>query len=805
MNLWFDLKYAWRLLLKTPGHSALCVVVVALSVGLALWTWTLLYAMAYKPLPLPDAGRWLSVQVAANASSTHWPRIDAYTYQQLRERNRSARHLGAFSSQNAVLSEGQASASLRAAAISPSLLSAMQVAPQAGRLFDPADAQPGAAPVAIISFDTWQNYFAGDRGIVGRHVRIDARPTQIVGVMPQEFLVFNDYEVWQPLRLPRLSRPADSDVILTAFIEVADGASPTAVLAEMKSAVEEVNRLYPAIFDAGRSVALVPAHRTDTHQNLEIVSTAVFIALSVLLLGCVNISMMFLARLLERRRELALRTALGASRTRLLRQCLLETALVVVLGLLLGYVLADLSSIWTHSIDNFGKTVQALGRSLNLPGLRTADFIFAVFAASAVWLLSTLLPAWSVARQDAALVLAGSSTGTAGPGAAKSAGVLVGLQVLVSCVVLVMCANLVAAVRDEAGKPMGVSLDQVMLATYPTVFDARYSQPEERQRYWDQLAAGITSRLPGTQLAFATAVPTRPVSVPTSIESQEGTSDQGTLRLRFAAVSENYFDLLGIRLRSGRLFESTDDGNALAVAIVDERTARRYWPGQDVLGKRIRPNPAENGPWLTIVGVASAVRRPYERDIGLLYRPLRQAAPNSFHLLVKLPSAATGVRPALRAAAYAVDRDLPLHNLQMLDDFIAALSLNFTAMVPAFSVITLITLILAATGLFGLISRSVARRTQEVGVRRALGSTQWQVTSVFLKESALHASVAIVGVALGIALMSAITDSVPNILIRAAPVTLGVFLLVGLVIFVSAWLPTRRAVNLEPGDALRYE
>lgn len=805
MNLWFDLKYAWRLLLKTPGHSVLCVIVVALSVGLALSIWTLLYAMAYQPLLLPDAGRWLSVQVAANATSTHWPRIDAYTYQELLERNRQARHLGAFSTQNAVLSEGQASSSLRAAAISPSLLSAMKVGPQAGRLFDAADAQPGAAPVAIVSFDTWQNYFAGDPGIVGRRARIDARPTEIVGVMPREFLVFNDYEVWQPLQLPKLARPGDSDVILSAFIEVADDASAAAVQTGMNSVIGEVNRRYPAIFDAGRSVTLVPAHRTDTHQNLEIVSTAVLIALAVLLLGCVNVSMMFLARLLERSRELALRTALGASRARLMRQCLLETALVVVLGLLLGCVLADLSTLWAHSVDNFGKSVQALGRSLNLPALRPADFLVAILAATVVWLLSTLLPAWSVARQDAALVLAGSSTGTAGPGGAKIAGLLVGLQVLVSCAVLVLCANLVVAIREEGGKPQGVNIDRVMLATYPTVFDARYSQPDERQRYWDQLAAGIESRLPGAEVAYATAVPTRPVGVPISIEGQEGTSDQGTLRLRLAAVSENYFDLLGIQLRSGRLFESTDDGNALAVAIVDERTARRYWPGQDVLGKRVRPNPAENGPWLTIVGVASAVTRPYERDIGLVYQPLRQTAPNAFHLLVKLPSTATDVRPALRAAAYAVDRDLPLHNLQMLDDFIAALSLDFTAMVPAFSVITLVTLILAATGLFGLISRSVARRTQEVGVRRALGSTQWQVTSVFLKESALYASVGIVGVGLGILIMSAITASIPNILVRVAPVTVGVFLLVGLVIFFSSWLPTRRAVTLEPGDALRHE
>jgi ABC-type antimicrobial peptide transport system permease subunit len=159
----------------------------------------------------------------------------------------------------------------------------------------------------------------------------------------------------------------------------------------------------------------------------------------------------------------------------------------------------------------------------------------------------------------------------------------------------------------------------------------------------------------------------------------------------------------------------------------------------------------------------------------------------------------------LRAAAYAVDRDLPLHNLQLLDDYIAALSLNFTAMVPAFSAITLITLILAATGLFGLISRSVARRTQEIGVRRALGSTKWQVTAVFLRQGALYLSIGLVGGGLGILVMSMITASVPNILNRAVPVTLSVLVAMAFVILIASWLPTRRAVALEPGDALRYE
>jgi putative ABC transport system permease protein len=805
MNLWFDLKYAWRLLLRSPGHSLICVVVVALSVGLAVWTNVLAYSQYFKPLPFSDSERWLSVQIAARAASTPRPNLDAYTYQELLKRNRSATHLGAFSVLTAVLSEGQASTGLRAAAISPSLLSAMHTAPLMGRLFEPVDSQPGSAPVAIISFNSWQNYFAADPDIVGKQVRIDAHPVQIVGVMPEDFYAFQDSALWLPLELPNLARPGDSTLTLSAFVYLNEDQRADALLGEMKPVVDDINRAYPEIFDSGRHLALIPGHQIWSHGNLQIVATLCFIAAAVLLLGCVNISMVFLAGLLERSRELALRTALGASRLRLLRQCLLETALVIVLGLLFGYALADLGVDWMYSIDSFGARIQATGRSPNVPEVMPNDFLVAVIAATAIWLLSTLLPAWRVAKQDAAAALSGSGKGVAGPGGARTAALLVGVQVIVSCLVLMICANLVSAVREEASEPMGMDISRVTIATYPTVFDARYADADARLAYWDRLTAEIRSRIAGADVAYTTAVPSRPTSVPAAIEDREGAANEGTLMLPTAAVAEDYFDLLGIKLRAGRLFDSTDNSAALPVAILDENTVKRYWPGQDVVGKRLRLNPAENSPWLTVVGVVSAVTRPYGNDLGVVYQPLRQAAPEAFHLLARFPSARVDDRVQLRAAAFAVDRDLPLNNLQTLDDLIAALSLNFTAMIPAFTVITLITLVLAATGLFGLISRSVARRTQEVGVRRALGSTTWQVIAVFLRQGAVYLGIGLVGVGLGIVVMSLITYSIPNILSRVAPVTLGVVVTMAAVIFAASYFPTRRATALEPGDALRYE
>src|SRR6266545_3383116 len=214
MNLWFDLKYAWRLLMKSRGYSLMCASVVALSVGAAVWTYSMTYSQLLKPLGFPGSERWYSVQIAAKAGARPQPSVDAYTYQEVLKQNRTADHLGAFAHLAVILSEGQASRSLRTAAITPHLLAATRVPPLLGRAFQDTDARAGAAAVAILSFDAWQSYFAADRAIIGKTARIDSALVQIVGVMPKDFYAFEDFELWLPLQMPPLARPGDSTMTL---------------------------------------------------------------------------------------------------------------------------------------------------------------------------------------------------------------------------------------------------------------------------------------------------------------------------------------------------------------------------------------------------------------------------------------------------------------------------------------------------------------------------------------------------------------------------------------------------------------
>jgi putative ABC transport system permease protein len=804
-NMMFDLKYAWRLFLKTPANSLLCIIVVALSVGLSLFVYVIDYNMFLKPLPFSDSQRWLSLQIAENESKSHRPNIDAYTYQELLKRSDSVDYLGAFSRQPALLSEGQASTRLRAAAVSPELLTATKVKPKSGRIFSPADSQIGAARTAVLSFSTWQTYFAADPAIIGKQTRIDGEPVQVIGVLPEDFFAFRDFEIWLPLQLPNLANPGDSTVTLSPVVILKEGQAADAALKSMQAVVADINKTHKSLFSPERNLDLFPANRMYTHENIAVVAMATFIAVAVLLLGGLNISLIIFAMLLERARELALRTALGSTRKRLIRQCLLQSAFVVLFGLVVGCLLAAMAVDWAHGLLDFTARIQAAGRDPNELVIRPFDLLTAIAVAIFLWLASTLIPAWRISRLDPALTLAGSGKGgIATRGGNKTASILVGLQVFVSSLLLVICANVVLAVNKELSKPIGVESTQRMISTYPTIFDSRYADPNERLLYWDQLASTIKERVPGAEVAFATASPTSPDEVPAIIADRTDVAQNGTMTLPVAAVSEGYFALLGIKLKSGRLFDNTDDRSSVNVAVVDERTAERYWPGRSPIGQRVRFNPNEDGPWLEVVGVVTAVSEPYPATAGVIYQPLRQAAPDAFHLLVQLPASASNSREALHAAAFSVNPNLPLHNLQMLDDYLVAIN-SYKSLVPGFSGIGLVLITLAATGLFGLIGRSVAQRTQEIGILRALGCTKRKVTAKFLRQALIYLGVALVGGCVGVAMTTSMSGTISNVLDNVVPVTAGVFALIALVIFASSFVPTRRAISMEPGDALRYE
>lgn len=806
-GLWFELKYAARLLRKTASNSLLSALVVALSVGLALFVFVMDYAIAFKPLPFENADKWASIQVAQKKSENSRARVDEFTYQEMLKRGGRLDHIGAFGGREAVLSEGEESETLRAAVISPGLLREMKVQPEAGRLFDDSDAQQASVQSAIISHDAWVTYFSSDKSIIGKSVRIDATPVRIIGIMPKGFFAFQDYQLWFPYAPRNLVSPDGNGLELSPFVKLKPGQSIDDVRTEVAGIVASLNKAYPQAYNAEREGDAVPAYRIYSHANMPVIFVSGIIALAVLILGAINIGMIFYARMLERSKELALRSALGASKARLLRQCLIESVVVIAIGFCFGIVFAMIGVDWGQSIREFPARILATGLSMDYPELRAMDVLIAMLAACAIWLGSTLLPAWYVLKQDPAKVIAGSGKGVStSQKRSRSATILVALQVMISSALLFISLSLVFAIANEASKPKGLLVDGIYVSTEPTAFGASYQTATQKNNYFQQLNAAISSGIPNAQAGFATALPSRPGETAFFVENQ-GMSESGAVpQVPSTEVSDGYFAMLGIKPKSGRLFDSTDTETSTPAAVIDEVIASRYWPNQDPLGKRIRLGADSNARWVTVVGVVSHVAgQPYSGDPGLVYLAIRQTAPSSFYVIAKAPQASSTVPKQIRMAAFSVDRDLPLHNLQRFDEVLEALDIGYASIVPVFSVIVGITILLAASGLFGLISRSVAQRTQEVGIRRALGSTKSTIMRLFMRQSILHLVIAFIGGAIGVAMTSMMTAVIPNALASVVVVVLGVASIMFLVVFSASYFPSRRAVNLEPSEALRYE
>ncbi len=797
MNLWFDLKYAWRLLLKSPGHSLLCIGVVALSVGLSLVAYSVTNYIAFKPLGFPDSERWYVISDEAATGLA----LDNYTYQTLVKRSRNINHLGAISATRSVLSEGRASVNVSGTAITPALLKATHVAPILGRVFDAADSQTGTV---MLSYATWQTYFAGDPNVIGKQTRINGTPMQIIGVLPQGFKAILAADLWFPLET-KVTEPGDATAVIP-IVDVNKTQSPDSVLNELNAVVSEVNLSYPDQFKADRKLAFYSAHQALNGKNIPLFRTMAVVVAFVALLGCVNISTLFFARMLERGRELAIRTALGCSRGRLIRQSLVESSLVALAGMAFGITLGILG---LRGIRPLMERMYA-AYSMTPPGdmsVGYGDMMFAAAAATAMWLFSSLAPAIRVSKQDAAAVLAGSGKGAGNRGSTKSTALLVGFQVIISCFLLVVSCTLVVTMTRAANTRVGVTTDKVVVSVGGTHFGEQYVKQGDRLRYQDEFAAAIKTKLAGAEVAFTTALPGWPGPVSAvALESAEPTP-RDRLRLPLICVSDNYFRTLGISLRAGRLFDSTDNSASLNVAVLDEELAKRYWPGQDPLGKRIQLQPEANGPWLTVIGVVSNVKRILDtNNTSTVYRPLRQESPATVYTVVKLPRTVTETGALLAAVAFAVDRDLPLSNVQTLEWYLDGVAGPATFVGRIFALVALITVFLAAIGLFGMIVRSVLQRTPEIGVRRALGATQGQIITVFLRQGAMYLVVAIViGGGLGIVAINSVSAVTGSLMSLALPVALGVFASLTIVVFTASYFPARRAVALEPGDALRYE
>ena len=799
-----DLRLGFRSLRRRPLFLATAVLTLGLGIGASTGVFSVIQAALLRPLPFHEADRLAVVWGVAGPERD----IRGASPAEIRDWDRMTSALGPLSSYSSTavnLSGDGEATQLGAETVGWEFLGILGVAPAAGRGFTADDDRAGAAATALISHDLWQGRFGGDPGILGRTIRLDDRPVEVIGVMPRHFrgLTF-DTDVWLPLGslLSERALEARSGRWLAAVGRVAPGRAAVEAEGELAAAADRLTELYPDTNrDRGAMLqSLRDSYVAGTRPLLLMVLGAVGL---LLLIACANVANLQIVRGLERRQEVALRYALGAGRARVGRQFVAESLVLGLLGGVAGLALAALGVALLLPLVPTG-VLPAYAR----PGLDLPVLAFGLLAGLGTAALFGLAPALGAARLEPARVLRGGGRGITGggrPGRRGSAQqAIVVAEVALALVLLVGAGLALRSLREQLAIEPGFTADGVLAARLTLSGDAY--DGEARTLFVERLVADAAAA-PGVNAAVVVSnAPLRGYNSASIL--RPGEQPEREVRYYRHSVTAGFFETLGVPVR-GRTFTSADHADAPPVTVVSEALAARLWPGEEALGRRVLLGPDT----VTIVGVAGSVRY---RDLTTslmdpgedpdAYFAFAQLPARSFDILLRTDGDPTALIGRLRARVDAMDPALPLYDIAPMADVLAAQT-ALGRMVSAFlGVFGALALLVAAVGLYGVLAFLVRGRRREIAIRQALGARPAEIRRMVVGQGVRLVAVGLAA-GLGVALVTGRIAASMLYGVRAAdPVVLGGTTLALLAIAaLASWIPARQATGIEPHSAMASE
>lgn len=813
MNLLFDLRYALRRLGKAPAFTALAVLVLAVGLGLAVYIYTFLKVTFYEQLPFADSDRLVFVEREVNQRKWCCSTVSPFTYQYLQENQTSFDQFGAlrvFSWVN--FSDGQNTARPWSAYTTASLFDTLQVKPLLGRTLQAEDDRPGAPKVAVISYSLWQNVYEGRNDVLGTVARIQGEAHTIVGVMPEGFNFPVRHELWLPLQLERQVEPVAGQG-LTLFGKYHATTDLNAANIELKGLMSQLADEYPDFYGE-MSVAAWPVSRLFFASAEILIFLMTAAAVAILLLVCFNIGNLLLARANENVREVAIRSALGAPRLRLMQQTLSESLLLCVAGGLLGLLLAHLGLTATQPL---------MEKLFGFPApfwwqfdLRAGGVTMMILATLVTWLLAGMLPAWRASGVKCNTVLKDGNKGGISRGTNRLTSLLVYLQIALSSVFVSLAISWVINLIELMETDYGVDPDHYITG-HIILTQNDYPDRASREAYFDELSRQLTAQ-PGIVAASAAQalVGSRTAQQQYTLADQDLQTEEGYPAKSVIAVANNYFEVVDVALPEGRAFNKGDTEQSQAVVIVDASFTEKMWPGESALGKRIQLNPKSDSEWLTIVGVtAHIVQTPSFGNAGeqsAFYRPFSQAVPMDgvIPLIAKVEGDPARYDQAVKDAVANTDAMVPVDALWTLNHRLKQQLNGFTLFTQLFAIFGTLALLLAACGIYSIMSRSITLRTHEMGIRRALGASNTAIVRLLLWQGTKQLLVGLIvglGLSVLLALKTTFSDTVDTaeLVLNTLQIFAAVAVILGSVVYTASYLPARRAVALEPSAALHYE
>jgi len=805
-----DVRHALRRLGRERGFTAVALLTLALGIGANTAIFSVISTVVLQPLPYADPERVVVIWDATEPGETTWLSLqEVVSY----GKGQSLAQVAGYRETNANLTEGEPER-VRAAVGTANLFDTLGVSAALGRTFVPADGEVGGGQVIVLSHALWQRWFGGRPDVIGDAVRVNGRPLTIVGVMPPAFRLPTDYrrerptEAWTPLVVDAGDLGPWGDRSYTGVGRLKSGVGPPAATAEFAVAWE---RWIAAGFIARpakravvrTAVPIADFVTGDVRRPLWILLGAVA---CVLLIACANVANLFLAKADVRGREIALRLALGASRTQLLRQLLTEAVLLSVAGGVLGLFMA-----------RAGLAVLVALRPPSVPRLEDVGIDAGVLAFTAAvsvitGLLFGLIPALQFSRPNLTRALKDDGpTGTAGPSRHALRRALVVGQLAFSVVLVVGAGLLVRTLVELQRVDLGIDPRNILTAQLQLP-QADYREPADVVGFYRELLARL-ERVPGVRAAGAVRILPLTETIGDWSITLEGIahSREENPNGDYQAVTPGYFTAMGLTLVRGRFLTRDDHANAPLTVVVNETMAARYWPGQDAIGRRFYIGTG-NRPWMTIVGIVKTVRHnavvePPRAEMYLPYEQLPReigGAPRAMTIVVKTAAHPRAVVGPLRETVRALDRRLPVANVRTMEE-VAATALSgprfIAALLGAFAALALC---LAAIGIYGTISLLVTERAHEIGIRVALGAERGSILRLVLSQGLLLVGG---GITVGIAGALLLTRLLATLVYGVGtldPVTFAaVPALLALVTLAACLNPARRAAGVDPVIVLR--